>query len=282
MSFTFTIHAPEGSVLTFGALQRATGTEVGSVEGLGPDDPVRGLLNLYRPRLTTRAIEVDAGESELSVRILTCSSVEDHELAVAVVEIAAAHRGASLVEPEADDPIPTAELRRRYDPAWAAREVASAATIVINMVDQNPGKLITLNGPIRPFHAGGRLVAELRASGPPEGLGDRFVVAMRRTQWPGDAFAASILAVSGGPSGKQTRLAVLTGRARTLLPDVDAVALHEPDESLYVPPAVVRELLPEDATYLDERHLLVESVDEARWAAFIRAARPRAIDIDSL
>lgn len=282
MSFTFTIRAPESSVLTFGALQRAAGMELDSVEGLGPDDPVRGLLNLYRPRLTTRAIEVDAGDSQLSVRILSCSSVEDHALATAVVGLAAAHRGSSLVEPEADDPIPIVELRRRFDSAWAAREVASAATIVIHMVDQNPGRLVTLNGPIRPFHAGGRLVAELRESGPPEGLGDRLVEAMRRTQWPGDAFVASVLAVSGGPSGKRTRLAVLTGRTRTLLPDVDAIVLQDPGESLYVPPAVVHELLPDDARYLDERHLLVEPVDEARWAELIRAARPRAIDIDSL
>ncbi len=57
---------------------------LGTPEGVRPDDAVRGLLHRYQPWVSTRALEVDADDARLTVRILTCSSPEDHGLAIGI------------------------------------------------------------------------------------------------------------------------------------------------------------------------------------------------------
>lgn len=283
MSFAFTVRGPETSPLTLGALRDALALDLETAEGLDPAGSLRGLSHIYRPGVTTRSIELDADATEAGIRILACASTEDHELAIRIAELVAKNRGVADVEPEGDDPIPMVEVRLRYDAEWVAEQIEFGAAAVARAVDEHPGRLITLAGPIRPFLVGERLVAELRASGPAEGFGARLIDAMRRTQWPADCFAASVMGISGGTSGRSIRLAVLTGRGRTLLPDVDAVALREPaGGQLYVPPGVVAELLPEQARYLDERHLLVDAIEEIGWTTFLAAAGPRAVDLDDL
>jgi hypothetical protein len=285
MTFTFTVRAPERMPLTFGGLQRALGVEVRAVERVAANDPVRGLLHLYRPGVSTRAVEVEVQDdgSGVDVSVFSVASTEDHALAVTLVEAIAINRGTATVETEEENVVSLADLRDRYGTEWATRQLAFGVRTVARMVDENPGSLITMQGPIRPFFLGTRLMAELRGGGAAESIVDRLVHAMRRTQWPPDCFAASVMAVSGGPSEKRVRLAVLTGQTRTLLPDVDAVALRDSaGGQLYVPPADVARLLPEHARYLDERHLLVEAVEPARWDELILEAGSRAIDIDQL
>jgi hypothetical protein len=282
MSFTFTIQAADRTPLTFGDLQRAVGLTLGTTEQVRPGDALRGLLHLYQPGVSTRALELDVHDDRLAVRILACSSPEDHELAMAIVEVVAARRGAADVQPEDGDPVPIGELRGRYDGEWAAGQITSGARVVAHMAEVNPGKLITLDGPVRPFLVGGRLIAELREGGPTEQFGSRLIEAMRRTQWPPDCYPASVIEVSGG-SSSTVRLAVLTGQGRTLLPDVDAIALMDrAGGQLYVPADALAELLPGHTRFLDERHLIVEAVDEISWEELIRRARPQAVDIDQL
>jgi hypothetical protein len=282
MSFTFTIQVADRSPLTLGDLQDAVALTLGTTEQVRLDDALRGLLHLYQPGVSTRALELDVHDDRLAVRILACSSPEDHELGIAIVEALAARRGAANVEPEDGDPIPPGELRGRYDGEWVAGQVRSGAAAVGAVADANPGKLITLDGPVRPFLVGGRLIAELRQGGPAEQLAGRLIEAMRRTQWPPDCYPASVIEVSGGSSGT-TRLAVLTGHGRTLLPDVDVIAVTDrAGGQLYVRPDVLADLLPGHARFLDERHLLVEAVDQTSWEELIREVGPQAVDIDQL
>jgi hypothetical protein len=280
MSFSFSVQAPAQADLRYADLQRAIGYPVDSVGRLGPGAPVRGLLQLYRPGLTTRAIEVQAGHAYLSVRILSCASLEDHELALAILSAIADQRGSAVARPEDGDPIPLGRLRTRYDARWAAAEIEFGAAAVARMVDADRDTRVTLDGPIRGFVFGRRLLGELRR-GLPDTFGSRLVDAMRRTQWPGDCHAASVIGLRSGSAANGIRLAVLTGRTRTLLPDVDAIALQGPEgASLYLPLADLAELLPDHARFLDEVHLLVETIDELQWADLLRAAAPRAIDLD--
>jgi hypothetical protein len=282
MSFVFSVSGQERSALRYADVARLVGQPLGVVEDLEPNDHVRGLVHFYRPGLTTRATEVEAGAEDASVRILTCASIEDHDLAVAILIAVAEQRGALNVQPEADDPIPVSRVRDRYDAAWAADEVEFGAAAIARTVDANPGKLITLQGPIRPFLVGDRLIADLR-QGTEHDFASRLIEVFRGTQWPGDCHAASVLEIGGGSSDKRTRLAVLAGGGRTLLPDVDAIVLQDPTGGqVYVRPAQVAELLPEHARYLDERHLLVEPVEEVRWAELLHAAQDRALDLDDL
>jgi hypothetical protein len=282
MSFTFTIQVADRSPLTLGDLQDAVALTLGTTEQVRLDDALRGLLHLYQPGVSTRALEIEVQDDRLAVRILTCSSPEDHELAIAIVEVLAARRGAANVEPEDGDPVPIDELRSRYDGEWVAGQVRSGAAAVGAVADANPGKLITMDGPVRPFLVGGRLIAELRQGGPAEQLASRLIEAMRRTQWPPDCHPASVIEISGGPSGT-TRLAVLTGHGRTLLPDVDVIAVTDrAGGQLYVRPDVLAGLLPGHARFLDERHLLVEGVDQTSWEELIRQVGPQALDIDQL
>ena len=283
MSFTFTLDGFDGPAPTLAALQAAAGGEIGAEEAVDAGAPLAGLVHLFRPGSSTRSTEVEANDGQLTVRILACASLEDHQLALALVRGAAADLGlATVVAEDGDDPVDVDDLETYYGPDWAADQLAAGIAAVVRTVDANPGKIVTLAGPVRAFSIGDRLLGELRDGGPPEALADRLIGAIRRTQWPGDCHVASLIQVEGGPSGRSVRLAVLSGGARTLLPDVDAIALRAGDTQIYVRPAALADILGERVHRLDERHLLVDALDDGDWHDLLRRATLFAQDLDDL
>lgn len=277
MSVDFTL---PGARLPAGALPgvlRAVGDDLDTLEAGDPWPP--GLRHVFRRGVSTRCVELAADERQLGVRVLTCSSPEDYALALGLVRAVAALAGVSPVVPDGDHPVAVGDLAGRYGEDWARDQIASGANVVARLVDEQPGRTVTLDGPNRPFHVGGRLLGDLRASGAPEGVPDRLVAAMRRTQWPAECYAASVMDVGSRSGGPATRIAVLTAGSRTLLPWVDVVALHDASGLVYVPAEVVPVLLPRHAAYLDEHHLLVEPVGPDAWAAVLIQAAAHATDL---
>lgn len=283
MSSTFIVRGGGVSILTMPPLRRAVPYPFETDRDAADEDStdIPPLQRAYRPGLSARAVEIGMESGAFNVRILSCSAPEDHDLALALVAAAASLAGVDEVELEGDDPLPIETLHARYDATWIREEVAFGARTVATLIDEEPGRVLRLDGPVRPFVIGRRLLDELRSSGPADGFPGRLIDAMRRTQWPGDAFRASVLSVSGA-EGKSVRLAVLAGESRTVLPDVDAIVVNARNEPIYVRPEVVIRGLPGNATFLDERHILVEPVEPSRWAQFLAEARSSAIALDDL
>ena len=78
MSFTFELVADSAAPIRFADLQGSIGLPMDTVEELPADDAVHGLVHVYQPGLTTRAIELNVEGRYVDVRILTCSSPEDY------------------------------------------------------------------------------------------------------------------------------------------------------------------------------------------------------------
>jgi hypothetical protein len=263
-------------------LERHAGCQIEAAPALDPNDGLSGLVRLYEPGQSTRVLEIDVQPATVTLRILACASLEDHAIALRLLHGIAAHRDAPSIEPEDSEPISIEVLARAYGSGWAVAQLESGARAVASAVARHPGSLVTLDGPIRRFQIGERLLTELR-QGTDATFPNRLIGAIRRTQWPPDAWAASVLEIRDRQSGGPVRLAVLAGRTRTVLPDVDVIALpNPPDSPLTIRPADLAGLLPLHARYLDERHLLIEPFDEVDLAELLRRARPLAVDIDAM
>lgn len=284
VSFTLTIRKPTSDPLGLADLRRAVGLTIEALDGLDPDQPIGGLVKVYLPGRSSRAVELEIEAGQANVRILSASTLHDHDLAVRLAKAVAEHRGAAVVEPEGGDPVSLAELEVRYGPAWAADEVENAGRIVATMIDQNPGRLISLDGPVRRFEAGPGILARLSAAGPRETLGARLVEAIRASQWLPPHREASLLEVSREHEGlPPARLAVLSPGGRTLLPGVDAVVLWDPSGPMrYIRPTDLAQLLGDRARFVDERRLVVEPVPKAEWAGLVSAAAGRSVELEAL
>ena len=281
MSVSFVVRGPGVAGLTAHDLRMAVPYATTWKPDLEPDatGSLGGLSRVYRPGLSTRAIEVSRSAEELSVRILVCSAPEDHELALALTGTAAALAGVAEVETEQDGPMPPGELLDAFDRAWIEQEIAFGASAVLRIAEEQPGRVANLAGPVRPTLIGPRVAAEIRTQWP-GGVAAGLVAVMRRTQWPGDARTSSVFAVSDGD--RVVNLAVLAGGSRTILPDVHGIAIPNAGEQLYLTPDSVVDLLPDHARFLDERQVLVEPVEPDRWAAFLAIARGATVALEAL
>jgi hypothetical protein len=242
-------------------------------------------VHLYRPGVSTRGVEVCRQEGAVTVRLLACSSPEDHELGLRFVRATAELAGAG-VRPQDADELAVGELDGRYGADWAARQVTSAARLVARLARER-GQ-VTIPGPVRDFHLGKRLLAEL--SGPAEGDGpeqgggsgdeappdevfaERLLAAIRRTQYvdPERYYEASEIEVDAGGGAGSVRVAVWTPSSiGHLFTPVDYVFLtaREKDggEMLVVPFGAVPEIAGDRCVFLDELQLLVEPVSERDW-----------------
>jgi hypothetical protein len=234
---------------------RALGLELTIDGALGPEH-----AHVFRPGESTRALELTHDGSTLAVRILAGSCAPTYALAFDLIE---------RLGGEARD----TEGMTRDD---IAEEVAGLARMLVGMAERDEG-VITLSGPRRPFFLGPRVAAELRATAGP--LGDALTARMRETQWAclaGDVHAANVLVVGDRDSHRRVRFAVWSWGARYLLPDVDAVQLHNGADAL--PIDVVPEVAAGRARFLDERHLLIDAFTEDEWPALLARARPHAVD----
>ncbi|HUQ05487.1 MAG TPA: hypothetical protein VM261_23455 [Kofleriaceae bacterium] len=116
-----------------------------------------GVVVLWIPGASTRGVEVIThSDGKMAVRILAMSSPEDYDLALRLVEVLGGDRP---VEPEEGEPLPAAQVRKRFDREWMLRNMATGATAI--GVALARGKRVTMSGPstnvtiepVQPFDA---------------------------------------------------------------------------------------------------------------------------------
>ena len=239
--------------------------------GAWPD----GTLQIYRAEISTRVTEITYEDHAFQVRILALASPEDYELALRVVEHLAVLTG-SQVESEDDISFPAEKLRDINDTSWVERITDSNLNIIGHFA-KNEGKTVTIVGPVREFHIGPRLFAELEEGGPAARLPQRIMEAIRRTQYrdlSGYAEAA-IIEVTTPDKSKTIKLSVWEPERAThfsLVGYIHLVPNNMPDNIFLVPFETLPQLAGSRFAYLDERQCLVEAVASDEWPALLGEA----------
>jgi hypothetical protein len=239
--------------------------------GAWPD----GTLHIYRAEISTRATEITYEDHAFQVRILAMSSPEDYELAFRVVEHLAALTG-SQVESEDDDTFPAEMLRDIYDAKWVKRMTDSQPTIIGHFA-KDKGDVVTIEGPVRDFHIGPRLYAELEADGPADGLPQRILEAIRRTQYRdlSGYDKAAIIEATTPDNSKTIRLSVWNLDRATHFSGVGYLRLvskNMPDDIFLVPYEALPQLAGKRFAWLDERQCLVEAIASDERSELLREA----------
>jgi hypothetical protein len=234
--------------------------------GTWPD----GTLHIHRAGISTRATEITYEDHAFQVRILFLASPEDHELAFRVVEQLSALTGAQ-VEPEDGEVFPAERLRDIYDTAWLTRVTESQADFLDRLVKRE-GHTLTLGGPVRQFHIGPRLYAQLVAAGPETEFQYRVLEAIRRVEYRdlSGYTQAAVMAVD-----QSMTLSVWSPDTATHFVGVDYLVLspnNRPDGIFRIPYAALPQLADVQFAWLDEKQCLVEPVPSRDWPKVLRAA----------
>jgi hypothetical protein len=246
-----------------------------------------GVYHFYRPFESSRGVEVSIEDEkgEFWVRVNTLASPEDYDLALRFVNRVAQLTG-NPIESGEDDVTPRERLRDVFSREWIAEEIGKEAGVVVTLIrDENKDyHYLTLRGCVRPFHIGRRVLAELEAAGPPEGLPDRLIDAIREVQFidTGEYFCADVLTAKA-PDGTKFTAAAFGPDIKYLLPDVQRLAVMGDDadkEPILVQSEKLPELIPADRwQWLDERQMLVEPTPLQEWDEVRRRARAVAIEV---
>jgi hypothetical protein len=238
-----------------------------------------GTVHFYRDEVSTRGVEITHENGVFQVRILTLASPEDYELALRFVEAAAAELGQDI-EPEDHEAIPLAELRGRYDAAWVHQTNLHGAMVVRQLVQESDTSVMSLYGTRRPIYLGPRVIGELEEAGPEEEFLDRLIDMMRGVQNVNgeDYFFANVMEAQkqDSPDAEKFTFAVFGPTVSYLLPEARYVALivEESEPPMFIEASRLPLVLPEDSwTWLDERQMLVEAIEEDAWREVVRKAK---------
>lgn len=238
-SFTVTCSPDHAQILAQIALEDLTCCEEAVPEGLWPE----GTLHYYRAGVSCRAVEITREAGRLEIRALACSCPEDIDLANRFLSAFGA-TGAFEDRGQADLRALSGEISRS-------------------------GQTFTMDGPVRPFHIGPRLLSEIGEH--PE----RLYQAMRRVQYVEDAFAANVLQVAAPEPFTVTGW---TKGVRTLFPAVDYVVL---EDNIFLPSVALPQVVGERFQWLDEKQSLVEPFEGEDWKRLLERVQPhRAYPVD--
>jgi hypothetical protein len=227
-----------------------------------------GALFLHRTGVSTRVTTVRPRPGGLDIEIRVLASDADVDLAVA---IATAPGGPVTVE---GTPVAPDEVAGWFGVERRAALLESAARALGHMIGQHKGPL-TINGPVRPFVVGHRLLAEL--DGPD--LPARLLEALRAVQWDVPARYRDAGVFVAGEDRTNT-FAVWVGDEDLVLPNVKWLALSADEQSMpiLVPAERAPELAGDHARALDEHQLLVDQFAPAEWAELMERARRFAVE----
>ncbi|WP_394838592.1 DUF4299 domain-containing protein [Pendulispora rubella] len=230
----------------------------------------------YLAGRAARGVELGLSDGTLQIRIMTCSSRADHELALRLVDTLAKMLE-STIRPEDGDPISREQFSAQYGESWVEHMLASGPGVVLAMARK--GQTLTLMGAKRAFYVGPRLVAELTKQGD-AGFGERLLNAMVRLQSIDEEeyYTASVLVVKPKEweaDEDGVKLAVWAPNVAYLFPDVEYFAVLLPDGGhLIVPRSAGASIADDRWTFLDEKNALVEATAAPEWPALIARARP--------
>ena len=281
VSYDFVVAAPAAP--GWRALRDAVGLDDVRLLPDAPRDeawPADG-LRLCRVGRSVRTTQVDWKDGTLTIVLRALPSRDDCDLALRVTEAAARLAGAATVHADYFGDVAIDELRSLHTADWMHEQAVSGARILATLIRDGRGPM-DMPGPNRSCYVGARLLAELEAAGPPDGLADRVLEVMRRVQWdvpPG--FRNAGLFVSGGKEGgagdRKTHFAIWLPDENLVLPRVDYVALRITEgEVVMVPFAAVAGLAGSHATLIDECQLLLRAMSDDEWKDVVARARPLA------
>ena len=274
MSYSFYINCPDPPSWsdTIGSLEY---DDVGVVEGDAiPDDgpiPEETYFHLFRMGLSTRTVEVVWRDDELAVRIMTCSSPEDFELAFSIIRRTAAVCGGEITSEEGET-FPADRLGEYHGEEWVEQMVASGPAAVRGIVLEEDDT-VTIPGPAGNFFLGPRTLDRLGEED--RDFGDALFDAIREVQWtdPDKWFRAGIMGIMLEGSREKQRLSVWGPGVDYFFPHVDRIAITQTgDDDFLIPYEAITELVPE-AEYADEKQLLVPAIPEEEWPDFVEQAR---------
>ena len=237
-------------------------------------------LHFYRERISTCAVEVYWQDGQFQVRVFAFAVAEEYALALALAECFA-RRAETGIRPEDNDELPIPEVRARYGPEWAARQVEALFSMLPVMVRQAEG-VCQLPGAVRPFYVGPRLLGELEAAGPPAELSQRLVEAIRRVQYvdPEEYFCGSAIEVSARDSEESFTVAAWGPEVKYLFPAVDYLAVIESEEGghFLIPYEALPTVAGDRWRWLDEVQTLVEAFAPEEWPALLERARLHRVE----
>jgi hypothetical protein len=288
MSYTFRIAAPAPPPLArlFDAVDRVRSPSMpGLFSDPAPsrDEPWRErTIRFFLIGASTRWTEVTWNEErrEVDVVVRALASREDADIAVRIVEEAAAIAGATRVHADVCGELRIDELRVVHDDAWMGQHAESGARTLVALVHDGRGPM-EVPGPIRSFHFGPRLLSELTDAGPPDTLHERMIAAIRRTRWVDPEYWPAHAMVAEPPGRPRVTCAVWSGEPM-VYPAVEyalMAALRERQEPFVIPTPGVIELAGDRWTWLDERQGTVEGIDD--WPRLVDRARAWRVDFDA-
>jgi len=231
-----------------------------------------GYFHFYREGISTRSVEVCWENGSFQARIMSCSTSEEYELALAMICQVSRLAGANIRSEEGVEFSPD-DASRVFGADWIEWMVA-AGFRSLAAIAESQGE-VSLSGPRRPFVMGPRLLAELRAGASETLFGLRTLATMRRLQYVDteeDYFAASTMAVRDKSTGREFTLAAWAPGVRYLFGPVEFLALVTADQ-LLVPYERLAELAGTRLRWLDEKHALVEEIPDEDWDTLVARAR---------
>jgi hypothetical protein len=280
VSFSFYVAAPDPP--RFSAVVDAVAELDWACAESAPEDDRFPSGYCYHPYLRGRAargVELCHEDGRFQVRIMTCSSRADYELALRLVDTLARMTGAAI-EPEDGDALSREEAKGRYGREWLDKMVAWGADIVFQMVDRE-GNTLTMSGCKREVHVGPRFAAELRARAGDLTPSEQLLAAMIRIQNvdEDEYYAASSFRVT--PKGKEEEdsftLAAWAPGVAYVFPSVMYFAIiDDAGEEIVIPHEAGPAVALEKWTWLDERTALVEATPNDEWKALLGRARKHA------
>ena len=278
-----TYHVPAGAI-DVAALLEPFVYQVACEEAdlLGEPADMRGAMRdgvffrLYMPLVSTRSIELGFEAGRFSATAQVGASDDDHVLARQL-----AARAATVAKSSIAVGVATYSHRdlARFETAFGAariREQTRFETATLVAAVRNEQQVMKLDGPVRTFHFGPRMLSEILT----RDAADRdlwLTARIHATQWPEvDHVAPDILEYD------EPRFTAVQWRpgVRHLLESCDyyMLAAGELDDAalaaaVMVPAAELSDLAGDTLTWLDERNAILEPVPVARWDAFLARAR---------
>jgi hypothetical protein len=218
------------------------------------------------------------------VRILVGSCPHDYRLALAMVTAAARAVNGTISSEDGVDDVGADAVDEHWGPQWLEEHSHGMVRSILSIAESSQvGDVLTMNGPVREFALGPRVLARLRG-GPDEGVEERLFADMRRLQYiaaPADdgdgVYCANAMSMRRDEDGPEVRFAVWGPGVSYLIPPVDLLALNT-DERIMVPVTAAETLAPGRVEYLDEKHVRIGEVPESDWDEVVAAARSLAVD----
>src|SRR5262249_4215958 len=181
MTFRFTVRADRPP--PFQGLLRSVGfNDVQMVEDVFEASSwAHQRWHVYRHGVSARAIEIGFANKRFAVSVPTPASVEDYELAVRFAQQAALYLEVGIATDEFGE-VSMADLGCRFNLEWIEETSEAGIQSWIDAIEEDRATR-RLDGPVRPFFAGPRLLGELWENRPAETLPQRLMALMRNAQF---------------------------------------------------------------------------------------------------